>query len=49
MAPGHIERSTQLPYRGSSNDRKPSGSRKEMKEKALGQGKQNQMDLSLKI
>lgn len=44
-----FERSTQLPYRGSSNNRKPSGSRKEMKEKALGQGKQNQMDFSSKI
>lgn len=49
IAPGHTERSTQLPYRGSSNDRKASGSWKEMKERPLGQGKQNQMDFSLKI
>lgn len=39
IAPGHTERSTQLPYRGSSNDRKASGSWKEMKERPL--GKQN--------
>ena len=48
LAPGHTERSTQLPHRGSSNDRKASGSWEEIKGKPLGQGKQNQMD-SLKI